>query len=186
MPLGCCFFCTATPPSSTTWRPMCRSSTPMNASVRSPCAAVPLPNGDTDGASWWSIDTETTQRDLGQFRAGRRVGGPDRRRGRCREGPARAVLRRWFLPGGYLALTLVGKADAPRYGGVWAICCGLRVRRRAVDLSSGDGRPALVQWGTRDPIVATDQAEAVVASSRPADGRRGLTPTTWPIARRSR
>jgi predicted esterase len=33
-----------------------------------------------------------------------------------------------------------------------------------VDLSTGDDRPALVQWGTRDPIVTTDQAEAVAAS----------------------
>ena len=70
-----------------------------------------------------------------------------------------------FSQGGYLALTLVGRAGAPRYGGVWAICCGLpEFAAVPVDLSSGDGRPALVQWGTRDPIVATDQAEAVVAS----------------------
>ncbi|HAB58790.1 MAG TPA: hypothetical protein DCE75_12135, partial [Acidimicrobiaceae bacterium] len=50
-------------------------------------------------------------------------------------------------------------------GGVWAICCGLpEFAAVPVDLSNGDGRPALVQWGTRDPIVATDRAEAVAAS----------------------
>ena len=34
-------------------------------SAIAPRGPVPLPNGDTDGASWWSIDTETTQRDRG-------------------------------------------------------------------------------------------------------------------------
>ena len=127
---------------------------------------MPLPNGDTDGASWWSIDTETTQCDLGQFEAS-----VDALEALIADEAAAAnvPLERCYVggfsQGGYLALTLVGKADAPRYGGVWAICCGLpEFAAVPVDLSSGDGRPALVQWGTRDPIVATDQAEAVAAS----------------------
>ncbi|MGB0614642.1 MAG: alpha/beta hydrolase [Acidimicrobiales bacterium] len=135
-------------------------------SAIAPRGPVPLPNGDTDGASWWSIDTETTQHDLSQFQAS--VDGLEALIA-DEAAAAKVPLERCYIggfsQGGYLALTLVGKADAPRYGGVWAICCGLpEFAAVPVDLSTGDGRPALVQWGTRDLIVTTDQAEAVAAS----------------------
>jgi predicted esterase len=67
-----------------------------------------------------------------------------------------------FSQGGFLSLALVGRAGAPRYGGVWAMCCGLpSVDGVPLDLAAGAGTPALVQYGELDPIITPDRAAAV-------------------------
>ena len=164
------------------WRPMCRSSTPMNASVRSPSAARSRPT-----ATPMALRGGRSTR---RRRNARPVPGFGRRLEALIADEAAAAkvplsgARRWFLPRWCGAH--VRQADAPRYGGVWAICCGLpEFAAVPVDLLSGDGRPALVQWGTRDPIVATDQAEAV-ASLEAGGWKARAHATTWPTARRSR
>ena len=55
-----------------------------------------------------------------------------------------------FSQGGFLSLALAGKAGAPRYAGVWAICCGLPgAPDFEFDLSDGDGRPVLFSGAPR-------------------------------------
>ena len=122
-----------------------------------------LPDGSTDGAAWWSIDFETFEADVDEFEASLAAlqnliaAGAS-----SAEVPIERCVIGGFSQGGYLALSLVGMAGAPRYGGVWAMCCGLpEMARTHVDLGEGAGRPALFQWGTRDPIVSEERAEAV-------------------------
>jgi predicted esterase len=75
-----------------------------------------------------------------------------------------------FSQGGFLSLALAGKAGAPRYAGVWAICCGLPgAPDFEFDLADGDGRPVLFQWGTKDPVIGPD-APAEVISALQAGG----------------
>jgi len=63
-----------------------------------------------------------------------------------------------FSQGGFLSLALVGKTGAPRYGGVWAMCCGQpSIEGLDLDYSTGAGLPALIQVGERDPIISPDQ-----------------------------
>ncbi|MFP5021180.1 alpha/beta hydrolase [Pseudonocardia phyllosphaerae] len=125
----------------------------------------PLTMPDGDGAGWWPLDTETFEHDLSgvapaltaldSFIAeeAEKAGVP----------PERCVLA-GFSQGGYLALALAGKADAPRYAGVWAICSGPpSTLGLDIDLSGGDGRPALFQWGTKDPVIGPDQPREVIA-----------------------
>ncbi len=129
-----------------------------------PRGPVPLPDGDTDGASWWSIDFETLEFQTDEFEDSLDT----LERFVAAEAAAACVpLERCviggFSQGGYLALSLVGKPGAPTYAGVWAICCGLpEFSETPIDLSNGGGRPALFQWGTRDPIVGADRADPVV------------------------
>ncbi|MEM9465213.1 MAG: hypothetical protein AAGA90_07555 [Actinomycetota bacterium] len=131
-----------------------------------PRAPYALPDPGADGAAWWSIDFETRQADVGEFESSLAtleafIGEEAAAAGV----PLERCVIGGFSQGGYLALALVGKHDAPRYAGVWAICCGLpELAETPTDLGAGDGRPALFQWGTRDPIISTDRAEAVVAS----------------------
>ena len=126
----------------------------------------PLDMPDGDGAGWWTIDLETFESDrthvvpsfemLDAFIADEadKAGVPLER---CVVGG--------FSQGGYLALALAGRADAPRYAGVWAICCGMPDRLGLeVDLSNGDGRPVLFQWGTRDIVIGPDQPKEVIAT----------------------
>ena len=70
---------------------------------------------------------------------------------------------------------------APRYAGVWAICCGLpEFSETPIDLSNGAGRPALFQWGTRDPIVGPDRAEPVAKTL--GDGGWALSEHAYDMA----
>ena len=69
-----------------------------------------------------------------------------------------------FSQGGFLSLALAGKAGAPRYAGVWAHAADFEF-----DLSDGDGRPGLFQWGTNDPVIGPD-APAEVISTLQAGG----------------
>lgn len=126
----------------------------------------PLTMPDGDGAGWWPVNTETFEHDLSgvepalttleSFVAEEadKAGVP----------PERCVLG-GFSQGGYLALALANKPDAPRYAGVWAICCGApSTLGLDIDLSGGAGRPVLFQWGTRDPVIGPEQPREAIAS----------------------
>ena len=127
---------------------------------------VPLPNGDTDGASWWSIDTETTQRDSASSRrrstlealiADEAVAARFRSSGATSAVSPRVGIwrsRSWARP-------------TPPVRGVWAIRCGLPEFAACV-VSSGDGRPALVQWA---PVIRSSQPTRPRRSQLPR-GRR--------------
>jgi predicted esterase len=70
-----------------------------------------------------------------------------------------------FSQGGFLSLALAGRVGAPRFGGVWAMCCALpEVAGLELDLSSGAGTPALIQVGERDPIITPDRGRAAAAA----------------------
>ena len=129
-----------------------------------PRGPINMPDGD--GAGWWSIDLDTFEFDLSQV-----VPSLEMLESFIAEEaemagvPLERCILGGFSQGGFLSLALAGKPDAPRYAGVWAICCGLpNLLGLDVDLSSGDGRPALYQWGTRDPLIGSDQSKDVIAA----------------------
>jgi predicted esterase len=126
----------------------------------------PLTMPDGDGAGWWPIDLDTFEQDTSEFAAtvanleafihdeADQAGVPLER---CVVGG--------FSQGGYLALALAGRPDAPRYAGVWAMCCGLPSGPGfELDLGHGDGRPVLFQWGTKDAFIGPDQPQDVIAA----------------------
>ncbi len=141
-----------------------------------------LPDGDTDGAAWWSVDLETFEYDLDQFAESLAALETFIADEAAAAGvPLERCVIGGFSQGGFLALTLVGKPDAPRYAGVWAICCGVPdFATTPVDLGAGDGRPALFQWGTRDPIVPAERAEAAASALR--DGGWSLSAHAYDMA----
>ncbi len=72
-----------------------------------------------------------------------------------------------FSQGGYLALALAGEPSGPHYAGLWAMCCALPpFADTELEFAPGDGRPALVQLGTRDPFIANDDTKAAAAALR--------------------
>ncbi len=129
-----------------------------------PRGPITMPDGD--GAGWWDIDLETFEHDFTHFMSSfdavevmiadeaNKAGIPLER---CVVGG--------FSQGGYLALALAGKVGAPRYAGVWAICCGVpKVEGLDLDLGGGDGRPVLFQWGTKDVVIGPDQPKEVITT----------------------
>lgn len=59
-----------------------------------------------------------------------------------------------FSQGGFLALALAGKAGAPKYAGVWAMCCAMpEIDGLDLDFAANSGTSALVQVGERDVII---------------------------------
>ena len=132
-------------------------------SAIAPRGPIDMPDGD--GAGWWSIDLDTFESDLSQF-----VSSLETLESFIADeaGKAGVPLERCivggFSQGGYLSLALVGRPDAPPYAGVWAICCGLpSAPGLNLDLSGGNGRPALYQWGTRDIFIGQEQPKEVIA-----------------------
>lgn len=128
----------------------------------------PLTMPDGDGAGWWDIDLES-----GNFEQSWEQFGPvvaDLEAFIATEAEAAGVpLERCvvggFSQGGWLALALAGKPDAPNYAAVWAICCGLPEEAGiAADLGNGNGRPALFQWGNKDGFVGPDRPKDVIAA----------------------
>jgi phospholipase/carboxylesterase len=82
--------------------------------------------------------------------------------------PERCVLG-GFSQGGFLALALALRAGAPRWGGVWAMCCAMpEVAGLELDLSAGAGTPALIQVGDRDVIITPDRGRAAADALRSA------------------
>ncbi|MCY3617083.1 MAG: hypothetical protein F4Z00_02655 [Acidimicrobiaceae bacterium] len=133
-----------------------------------PRGPIDMPDGD--GAGWWTIDLDTFESDVSQL-------GPSFERLESfiadeadKAGvPLERCVVGGFSQGGYLSLALAGRPGGPRYAGVWAICCGLpSALGLNLDLSGGDGRPALFQWGTRDIVIGPDQPKEVISAL--ADG----------------
>lgn len=82
--------------------------------------------------------------------------------------PERTVLG-GFSQGGFLSLALALRPDAPRYAGVWAMCCALpEVVGYELDPAAGAGTPALIQVGERDQIITPDRGRAAAATLRDA------------------
>jgi predicted esterase len=72
-----------------------------------------------------------------------------------------------FSQGGFLALALALRFGAPRWGGVWAMCCALpEVEGLDLDLVAGAGTPALIQVGERDVIITPDRGRAAADALR--------------------
>ena len=66
-----------------------------------------------------------------------------------------------FSQGGALSLALTTRQGAPRYAGLWAMCCALPdVPGLTLDPAPGAGTPALIQHGTADPIISVARATA--------------------------
>jgi len=66
-----------------------------------------------------------------------------------------------FSQGGFLALALAGRIGAPRFAGVWAMCCALpEVEGLTLDFSAAAGTPALIQVGEKDQIIAPARGRA--------------------------
>jgi predicted esterase len=127
----------------------------------------PLTMPDGDGAGWWHIDLDTFESDYSQFVPSMRQLETFIADEAAAAGiPLERCVVGGFSQGGFLALALAGQPDAPRYAGVWAICCGLppKAPDLTVDLGNGDGRPVLFQWGTKDAFIGPDQPLEVIST----------------------
>lgn len=129
------------------------------------CPRAPHDVPDTDGASWYErsesgpvpASYQAAADTLHDYVAGKME--------RAGVGPDRTVIG-GFSQGGFLALSLVLRQGAPRYAGVWAMCCALAdVDGIDHELSagSGGGRSALIQVGDHDPIITPDRGRAAAA-----------------------
>ena len=145
-----------------------------------PRGTMDMPDGD--GAGWWEIDLETFEHDFEKFLPSLEVLEAFVADEADKAGvPLERCILGGFSQGGYLSLALAGKPDAPRYGGLWTICCGIPdVPGLTTDLSSGDGRPALFQWGTRDPVIGPEQPKEAIATL--ADGGWDLRHHSYDMA----
>jgi phospholipase/carboxylesterase len=149
-----------------------------------PRAPHDLPEGD--GASWYdrvdgepvaasfrsAIDRVSELIDLEMAAAG--------------IGPERTIVG-GFSQGGFLALALALRAGAPRFAGVWAMCCAMpRVDGLDLDLGpeSGAGRPALVQVGELDTIMPPERGRAAATQLRDAGWH--VTEAGYPMAHTQR
>ncbi len=131
-----------------------------------PRGLADLPEGD--GASWY--DRTDRGVDAGSFRrAVEAVESLVTQEGsKLGIGPERTVIA-GFSQGGALTLALAGRSGAPRYAGIWAMCCSLpNVGGFAVDFAPGAGTPALLQFGRRDPIISTERSAAVAEALQSA------------------
>ncbi len=127
-----------------------------------PRGPITMPDGD--GAGWWDIDLQTFEHDWTQFESALDlVQAVVFDEAEAAGVPLERCVVGGFSQGGYLALALAGREGAPRYAGVWAICCGIpKVEGVPLDLSTGHGRPALFQWGNRDIVIGPDQPVEVI------------------------
>jgi phospholipase/carboxylesterase len=128
------------------------------------CPRAPHPVEGTDGASWYDRHDsgpvassflealETLDRFVTEQCAAQGIG------------TEQCVLG-GFSQGGFLALALAARSGAPRYAGVWAMCCALvEVEGLTLDLGSAAGTPALVQVGEQDQIITPDRGRAAAAA----------------------
>lgn len=127
-----------------------------------PRAINDLPEGD--GASWFAIDEHGFSRSgfdeavlvLQTFIADQAAAAGV---------PIERCIIGGFSQGGYLSVALAGHKNAPRYGGLWIMCCALPpFADLTLEFSPGAGRPALVQLGTRDPFVPADKTRAAATA----------------------
>lgn len=83
-------------------------------------------------------------------------------------GPEQCVIG-GFSQGGILSLALALRPGAPRFGGVWAMCCALpRIEGLELDPTPGAGTPALIQFGERDAIIPRERSLATADTLRAA------------------
>jgi phospholipase/carboxylesterase len=121
---------------------------------------------DSDGASWYERTPDGPDPDsfghalatLDAFIAGECAA--------AGIAPEHCVLG-GFSQGGFLSLALALRHGAPRYAGVWAMCCALpEVPGFALEPAHGDGRPALIQVGEHDEIIPPERGRAAAAALR--------------------
>ena len=90
-----------------------------------PRGPIDMPDGD--GAGWWTIDVQTFEHDWSRFVPSLEMLEDFIAKEADKAGvPLERCVVGGFSQGGFLSLALAGKAGAPRYAGVWAICCGPR------------------------------------------------------------
>ncbi len=128
------------------------------------CPRAPHDLADSDGASWFDIDDEGFDK-AGFHESAGALRGLVEAEADAAGIPIERCVIGGFSQGGYLALALAGQPGRANYAGVWAMCCGLPpFPDTPFDLSPGDGRPALVQYGTRDPFIANADSNAVAVA----------------------
>jgi phospholipase/carboxylesterase len=90
-----------------------------------------------------------------------------------------------FSQGGFLALALAARINAPRYGGVWAMCCALpAVDGLVLDLGAASGTPALIQVGEHDQIIPPERGRAAAEELRHSGW--DVTEASYPMAHSQR
>ncbi len=138
----------------------------------------------TDGASWYDradgVPVPDSFRDaLGQ------VAAFVESQARIADIPLDRCVLGGFSQGGFLALALALRVDAPRFAGVWAMCCGLpEVDGVELDLSSGTGTRALIQVGEQDTIIPPERGRAAAAALR--DAGWSVTEAGYPMGHTQR
>ncbi len=141
------------------------------------CPRAPHDLPDGDGASWYDR-TETGPEPASFLAAADSLGSfVDDEMRRAGVEPGRTVLG-GFSQGGFLALLLALRVGAPRYAGVWAMCCALpELDGVELDLSPGSGgdRAALIQVGEHDAIIPPERGRVAA---------RALSDAGWHVTTR--
>ena len=131
-------------------------------SAVAPRAIHDLPEGD--GASWY-VRTDAGP-DAASFRSAvDTVSGFVDGEASAAGVPLDRCVLAGFSQGGFLALALAGRTGAPRYAGVWAMCCAMpEIDGLTLDLTRNAGTPALIQVGEHDAIITPDRGRAAAAA----------------------
>ncbi|MEO6652095.1 MAG: alpha/beta fold hydrolase [Ilumatobacteraceae bacterium] len=148
------------------------------------CPRAPHDLDDGDGASWYDrvdgvpeSDSYVAALDLLDEYVGEKMEGAG-------IGPERTVIG-GFSQGGFLALSLALRSGAPAFAGVWAMCCSIHdTDDVTLDDQSGDGRPALIQFGELDRIITPERSRA--AAQRLESAGWTVTTTGYPMAHSQR
>ena len=120
------------------------------------CPRGPMDLPEGDGASWYDRDGMTPDPDHFRAAIAEIDALIDAEASSAGVTTEQCVIG-GFSQGGFLTLALAGRVGAPRYAGVWAMCCGLHeVEGIDIDLTAGAGTPALIQYGEIDEIIAPD------------------------------
>ncbi len=123
-----------------------------------PRAIHDLPEGD--GASWWERGPDGPE-PASFLAALDAVEALIERETEAAGIPRERCVIGGFSQGGALTLALTAREGAPRYAGVWAMCCALPdVPGLTLSAAAGAGTPALIQHGTADPIISVARATA--------------------------
>lgn len=143
-----------------------------------PRALHDLPDGD--GASWFDIDEDGFD-ETSFHQAIDALRTFVEAEAQAADIPLERCVIGGFSQGGYLALALAGHPARANYAGVWAMCCALPpFAEMPFDLAPGNGRPALVQFGRRDPFIPNNDSEAAAAAL--ADGGWNVRTESYDMA----